>query len=158
MMLEADILMGTDTSSSHPSEIIPIMAHPPATTSDLSFEDFLKKVLKSIKGRNKKGIKLDFKDIAAVAPVLRMIEKNRKRKSLDFPIWINADIWKGPYESKKAPLDPTAFLSAVMDSKAVHFTPTLSLGWTTRYGNETGGESKESFENIDLCSPSYLTD
>jgi hypothetical protein len=43
MMIEADISLGTLASS--PSEVIPIMAHPPSTVSDLSLEMFLSEIV-----------------------------------------------------------------------------------------------------------------
>lgn len=58
MMLEADVVMGklNNISGGNYTDI-PIMAHPPATESDLSLEDFL-----TISNTNgSKGIKLDFK-------------------------------------------------------------------------------------------------
>ncbi len=42
MMLEADVNLGSLISS--PS-VLPIMAHPPDTTSDISFADFVKEVV-----------------------------------------------------------------------------------------------------------------
>jgi hypothetical protein len=65
MFIEADILIGS--SSPHP-----IMAHPPDTTSDLTFSDFLKE----IKSTNK-GLKLDFKDINALQPCFDELESQK---------------------------------------------------------------------------------
>lgn len=65
MMLEADIVMGKLVNATS-SEDIPIMAHPPANTSDLSLEDFLTKVYdynNNNVSTTKKGVKLDFKTI-----------------------------------------------------------------------------------------------
>lgn len=62
LFIEADILIGSESS-------LPIMAHPPHTTSDLTFSDFLKE-LKS----TTKGLKLDFKDINALQPCLEQLE------------------------------------------------------------------------------------
>lgn len=52
-MLEADVVLGNLNNN---TEMIPIMAHPPNTTSDLSLEDFL-----NITSNSRMGIKLDFK-------------------------------------------------------------------------------------------------
>lgn len=62
-MIEADILLGTLDSGD--GRILPIMAHPPHTTSDLSLETFLKSILAHNNGHpdNVKGVKLDFKSI-----------------------------------------------------------------------------------------------
>lgn len=53
-MLEADIVLGKCNNQSD----IPIMAHPPASESDLSLDDFLFQVINKTVN---KGIKLDFK-------------------------------------------------------------------------------------------------
>ena len=65
LFIEADILIGSSTTE-------PIMAHPPHTTSDLTFADFLKE-LKS----TSKGLKLDFKDINALQPCLNELEAQK---------------------------------------------------------------------------------
>ena len=65
LFIEADILIGSSSSS-------PIMAHPPHTTSDLTFSDFLKET----KSTNK-GLKLDFKDINALQPCLNELEAQK---------------------------------------------------------------------------------
>lgn len=56
-MIEADISLGY-VIGDVTKELRPIMAHPPANTSDLSLEDFLYIFSKS---SARKGIKLDFK-------------------------------------------------------------------------------------------------
>lgn len=65
MMLEADIVMGKLINDSS-SEDIPIMAHPPENTSDLSLEQFLTDISNHNSNNAssiKKGVKLDFKTI-----------------------------------------------------------------------------------------------
>lgn len=69
--IEADILMGT-IESEHGE--VPIMAHPPCRTSDLSFEDFWQRCLAEARHH----LKLDFKDpgtqgwVGSVHPVCGM--------------------------------------------------------------------------------------
>lgn len=70
-MVEADIVLGTVGNS---SEIIPIMAHPPNKTSDLSLADFLTAMVK----HKKKGVKLDFKTIEAFNASLELLTKHRE--------------------------------------------------------------------------------
>lgn len=65
MFIEADILIGASADA-------PIMAHPPHTTSDLTFSDFLRGVRFS-----SKGLKLDFKDINALQPCLNELEAQK---------------------------------------------------------------------------------
>jgi len=74
-MIEADVSMGTLTTNND-SSIIPIMAHPPHKTSDLSLEQFLTTILESGK---RKGIKLDFKDIDIVEPALVMLKRQENQ-------------------------------------------------------------------------------
>ncbi|CAH0750518.1 unnamed protein product [Diatraea saccharalis] len=63
-MLEADIVLGHITGKDGPP--IPVMAHPPATTSDLSLSEFLSTVKQHNNLNSKqKGVKLDFKSIEA---------------------------------------------------------------------------------------------
>lgn len=76
MMIEADVSMGTVMGRE--GKVIPIMAHPPFKTSDLSLEEFLDTVLSS---RQHKGIKLDFKEMEAVELSLQML-KTRANKVL----------------------------------------------------------------------------
>ena len=131
MMIEADIVMGTKTGS---SEIIPIMAHPPLNTSDLTFSEFLTAILKANnEDKLKKGIKLDFKQIEAVEPVLLALERHEGDDELEIPVWLNADILKGPIKSTKEPIDARRFLNL---TKRYLDSATLSLGWTTRYGRD----------------------
>jgi hypothetical protein len=74
MMIEADVSMGIVTGRE--GKFLPIMAHPPFKSSDLSLEEFLDTTLSS---RTPKGIKLDFKDMEAVELSLRTI-KTRANK------------------------------------------------------------------------------
>lgn len=74
-MLEADIVIGTVTGKEGHS--IPIMAHPPATTSDLSLEEFLSSVhqYNNVNRQKQKGVKLDFKSIEAFEKSQELIKK-----------------------------------------------------------------------------------
>ena len=66
MFIEADILMCSSPTG-------PIMAHPPHTTSDLTFADFLRGAKAS-----SKGLKLDFKDINALQSCLDELEAHKE--------------------------------------------------------------------------------
>ena len=70
MFIEADILLCRSSG-------IPIMAHPPHTTSDLTFAEFLSQVKLT-----SKGLKLDFKDIHALQPCLNELESQEDNVSL----------------------------------------------------------------------------
>ncbi len=113
MMIEGDI------SLSKNGEII--MAHPPKRESDLTFDEWIETILKF-----HKGAKLDFKDPAVVIPVLKELEKMK----IDIPIFLNADILRGPGGSDLV-FNPSEFISNCNEyySKANY----LSLGWTVGY-------------------------
>ncbi|XP_049868455.1 protein FAM151A isoform X1 [Pectinophora gossypiella] len=134
-MLEADIVMGTIRGKDGPP--LPIMAHPPATTSDLTLADFLSAVAQYNKGNSKpKGVKLDFKSIEAFEKSQDLIAKYTKPE-VNFPVWLNADILPGPVKATTKPVDPVKFLT--LGSK--HPRAVMSVGWTTNYGkNVTEGE------------------
>lgn len=141
MFLEADILLrgqGTDTQTD-----IPVMAHPPATDSDITFSQWVDNV-----AQTDRGIKLDFKSIESVIPSLRIL--NSKRDLLHQPVWLNADVLLGP-NTNKTPVNATAFLQAVNE----YFPEaTLSLGWTTGWTNtasDVGYSEGMVREMNDLC-------
>ncbi|XP_057371637.1 uncharacterized protein LOC130692528 isoform X1 [Daphnia carinata] len=124
MMIEADVSVGTITGGD--ATIMPIMAHPPLNTSDLSLEEFLDTILDS---NTTKGIKLDFKDLEVVELSLVAI-KSRASKIIG-PLWLNADILPGPVNASTKPVEALRFLSLAKD----YFPDAvLSVGWTTRFG------------------------
>ena len=76
-MIEADVQWGTLIGGHFANVAMtegPIMAHPPATSSDLSFDAFLETII----ARNRKvpdsqlGLKLDFKGTSAMSTVTDM--------------------------------------------------------------------------------------
>ncbi|NWS34777.1 F151B protein, partial [Polioptila caerulea] len=98
----------------------PILAHPPDTDSDITLQEWLALMVST-----NKGIKLDFKSLAAVGPSLELL--GQVGQPLDRPVWLNGDVLPGP-RGCCAPLDAGAFLGAVTSSCP---DATLSLGWTT---------------------------
>ncbi|NXL74664.1 F151B protein, partial [Leptocoma aspasia] len=80
----------------------PILAHPPDADSDITLQEWLAQM-----GSTNKGIKLDFKSLAAVGPSLELL--GQVGQPLDRPVWLNGDILPGPCGSC-APLDARAFL------------------------------------------------
>ncbi|XP_023366699.1 protein FAM151B isoform X1 [Otolemur garnettii] len=124
-MIEADVLLPND-GSEHGQ---PIMAHPPETNSDNTLQEWLTQVMKS-----SKGIKLDFKSLAAVEPSMMLLENVKKH--LKRPVWINADILPGPNGNSKV-VDAKPFIDTVTS----YFPDvTLSLGWTTGWHPEKVNE------------------
>ncbi|XP_037981393.1 protein FAM151B isoform X3 [Motacilla alba alba] len=98
-------------------------------------------------GSTNKGIKLDFKSLAAVGPSLELL--GQAGQALDRPVWLNGDILPGPGGSC-APLDARAFLRAVTSSCP---DATLSLGWTTGCHRGQGYEWPAVQEMWQLCLP-----
>jgi len=130
-MLEADIVMGAIIGTE--IRYTPIMAHPPAVQSDLSFQEFITTVVEFNEGKSlesRKGVKLDFKTIVAVERVVKSIQA---LQITDFPVWLNADILKGP-GGFPFPIPATKFIELCQQYLP---TNTLSIGWTTG-GNEEG--------------------
>ncbi|XP_028159771.1 protein FAM151B isoform X1 [Ostrinia furnacalis] len=134
-MLEADIVMGHINGKEGPP--IPVMAHPPATSSDLSLSDFLSTVAQyNNVNAKQKGVKLDFKSIDAFEKAQALIAPYSK-PGVTFPLWLNADILPGPVEATTPPVDPSKFLKLASG----HPRAVLSVGWTTKIGgNITEGE------------------
>jgi len=132
--VEADILLEKDTGR-------PVMAHPPATTSDLSFEAFVERFVElalhpqgsadgTASAARPLGLKLDFKDPRAVEPCLRILSAAVAKTGAAWrhPIWLNADIFTGPGGN------PTKFNANdfLRQCQAVSLpNVALSLGWTT---------------------------
>ncbi|XP_023934286.1 protein FAM151A isoform X2 [Bicyclus anynana] len=134
-MLEADIVLGHVTGKDGPP--IPIMAHPPATTSDLTLADFMAAVAQyNNVNAKQKGVKLDFKVIDAFEKSQEIIARFSKPE-VTFPLWLNADILPGPIKATTKPVDPDKFLE--LASK--HARAVLSVGWTTAHApNSSEGE------------------
>ncbi|XP_033020128.1 protein FAM151B isoform X1 [Lacerta agilis] len=116
-MIEADVLLCEEEGSGEP-----IMAHPPETSSDNTLKEWLNEIKNT-----SKGIKLDFKSLAAVNPSMKLLGDIKLRQ----PVWINADILPGPNGSNCV-VDAKAFLDTVI---SFFLDVTLSLGWTTGWIN-----------------------
>lgn len=124
-MIEADVLLPSDGSE----YTQPIMAHPPETNSDITLQEWLAEVIKS-----NKGIKLDFKSLAAVQPSMMLLDNVKLH--LKRPVWINADVLPGPNGTSRV-VDAKLFINTVTS-----FFPdvTFSLGWTTGWYPEKVNE------------------
>ncbi|XP_017359946.1 protein FAM151A [Cebus imitator] len=123
-VLEADVnVEGLGTAN---ETGVPIMAHPPAIYSDNTLEQWLDTVL----GSSQKGIKLDFKNIKAVGPSLDLLRRLTEEGKVQRPVWINADILKGPNVPISFEVNATQFLALVQEK---YPKATLSPGWTTLY-------------------------
>ncbi|XP_058159509.1 protein FAM151A [Dasypus novemcinctus] len=124
MALEADInVEGLGTAN---ETGVPIMAHPPAIYSDNTLQQWLEAVLAS----SHKGIKLDFKNIKAVGPSLDLLRQLTEAGKVRRPVWINADILRGPGVPISIQVNATQFLALLQEK---YPKATLSPGWTTLY-------------------------
>ena len=139
MMFEADVIMRYNRNDTEP-----VMAHPPANNSDLTLSEFLH-ALKS----TRKGIKLDFKSIMAVEPAMRVLDS--VYGSTDKPLWLNADIFKGPGSDSGSnpPVDANDFVTICTTT---YPNATLSLGWTTEWrdGSTNTGYTKAMVEEMEI--------
>ncbi|KAM6453817.1 protein FAM151A isoform 2-T2 [Liasis olivaceus] len=124
MALESDVtLEGYNTPKETEK---PIMAHPPDVYSDNTLQDWLKAVLRL----SNKVIKLDFKNIRTVGPSLDILVKTSSELIIDRPVWLNADILKGPNVPFDIAVNASQFLTLVQKKFP---NCTISPGWTTLY-------------------------
>lgn len=111
---------------------LPIMAHPPNITSDISLEEFLREIWNfnsRVTKEQQKGVKLDFKSTDVFQSSLEILNTMWNE---NYEIWLNADIFSGPVNNTATlPVDPTIFL---LEAKKFA-NATLSAGWTTRWGS-----------------------
>ncbi|XP_034038584.1 protein FAM151A [Thalassophryne amazonica] len=123
MILEADVTVeGYGTALEKP---IPIMAHPPHIYSDNTLDQWLDSVLNS-----RKGIKLDFKAIESVGVSLDLLNAKNRSKGINRPLWLNADIVRGPGAKLLQPVNGTRFLQLIQETFP---DVTLSPGWKVIY-------------------------
>ncbi|GAB1597491.1 protein FAM151A-like [Argonauta hians] len=117
-MIEADVVLkgqGTEKQS-----MTPIISDLPAINNGFTLKMWLEQVKMFTK-----GIKLDFRTIDAVEMSLQLLKG--MKDELQIPIWLHADILKGPFGSR-LPIDASRFIRNV---RTLFPTCTLSLGWTT---------------------------
>ncbi|MBI3961069.1 MAG: DUF2181 domain-containing protein [Chloroflexi bacterium] len=130
--VEGDISLGENGQA--------IMAHPPVTTNDLIFTDWLHAIIAA-----GKGAKLDFKTPAVVESCL----VEAKRHALGrIPLIVNADLLVGP-GGRPVVFDPNAFLA--LHQKYLPQT-ILSPGWKVS-DNGTGYSREMLTEMRELLRP-----
>jgi hypothetical protein len=130
MIIESDIRISDEGKV--------IAAHPPVKTSDLYFDDLIKKV-----AGKKKGIKLDFKD----PEVLEYCLKHLKSNPLDEPVILNADILQGN-KAGEPKIKANDFINICSEYYPQGF---LSLGWTTVADFNSPYTKENIKEMIELC-------
>lgn len=148
MMLEADVIMD-------PVNNIPIMAHPPDNTSDLTLKLFVNTVLDQSEDQ-KKGIKLDFKETQVLNASKEILQEALKGREKIPPIILNADILRGPNTDVNSTVDVDGeqFLNTFDSLKQA----VLSPGWTTDYigKNSTGYSRNNTDEMVSLLKQSAV--
>ncbi|CAB0002753.1 unnamed protein product [Nesidiocoris tenuis] len=122
---------------------LPIMAHPPDNTSDISLEEFLNTALEF--HDVSKGIKLDFKSTQAFEASIDLLERAFQDRPLYIPIWINADIMGGPGARDRQHVDPNLFLSTCSSKFPM---ATISVGWTTMFGTTDDRYTPEDIDRM----------
>ncbi|XP_063853732.1 protein FAM151B-like isoform X1 [Scylla paramamosain] len=146
MMMEADIVQGhLEGTEEDDPPLTPIMAHPPHTTSDLTFKMWLDKVIAANQAGEKKGIKLDFKQLDSVRECLDYLKAQNDK--ITFPVWLNADILPGPVDSPASPVPADDFVSTCVE---MFPQATLSLGWTTHIPPGSGGAMTSGYSRADV--------
>lgn len=121
MMIESDVIIDDVTGQ-------PVMAHPPMTSSNLSFETWLKTLMNS----SFAGAKADFKTMDAVITSLRVLNETLRLYNFTknpVMLWFNADICKGPADSSNPVIDGRRFIELCYNYAASGHV--MSLGWTT---------------------------
>ena len=145
MFLEADILLdGQDTDK---QTDVPIMAHPPAIHSDITFSEWVDRV-----SDTRKGMKLDFKSLESVAPALEILKMKHEEGKITQPVWLNADILTGPNTIAKGRNAKNVL--KIIDETFPECT--LSIGWTTGWTNTEAdlGYSMDMMREMnDLAKP-----
>ena len=132
MMLEADVLMD-------PLKNIPIMAHPPFTSSDIDLEHWINAVIQT-----NKGLKLDFKQDAAVTESYNIINRTLSTDNHQ-PIILNADILLGPNsDTDNEPVHPKLFIDLCKKFPKIIISP----GWVTQFKPNGAGYSWENVKEM----------
>ena len=140
-MLEADLMLAPPRSGT-PDAAVPtaedvIMCHPPASRSDITFDAFLRRVVRAVRAGRVVGVKLDFKHPDAVAPALALLRREglgrvglssssprggsretsestspEAARVASMPVWLNADVIRGPGGREPVHPDGAAFVDA----------------------------------------------
>jgi len=140
MMLEADIrLFGEGTVDQDRSQQLPVMAHDPVTYYDITFEEWIRKVMDS---DQRKGVKLDFKSTEGFIAALKLLKEMKDR--ISFPVWINADMLPGPNADKECNIEAKIFFDEINRNFS---QCTVSPGWITG-ANTLRGNEKGYTENM----------
>uniref|UniRef100_A0A7S3RFS5 Menorin-like domain-containing protein n=2 Tax=Emiliania huxleyi TaxID=2903 RepID=A0A7S3RFS5_EMIHU len=136
--IESDIIMAAGR---------PVMAHPPARSSDLTFEAFLDACIAD----GHRHLKLDFKVWAAVEPCLELLAARKLQLlSNGQAVWLNADIVPGPNSRKRVAIPADSFLPLCRQHCPWAL---LSLGWAVRpLGPDEAYTAEDVHAMEELCA------
>ncbi|RME51763.1 MAG: DUF2181 domain-containing protein [Caldilineae bacterium] len=143
--IEGDISEGPDGRA--------IMAHPPATESDLAYEEWIRAIVEV-----GKGAKLDFKSPAVVVPAL---EYARKIAAERIPLIVNADVFLGP-GGRVVRFQPNTFLAqyrtllpqAILSPGWV--VGSDGIGYTQQMLDEMKAYARQVRNDVTLCFHAWL--
>ncbi|KAH9499826.1 hypothetical protein Btru_076721 [Bulinus truncatus] len=135
-MISGDVILkGQGTKS---QSLVPVMAKPPATTSDITLKDWLQEVRFGTK-----GIRLHIHTPEALDISLQVLNDFSNKNPIGFPVWLHADVLPGPHGEEPV-IDIQRF---VRTQQRLFPKCTLSFGWTT--GTHTDlSQSAYSWESV----------
>ena len=116
--VECDVLLGVAQEGGQTFYDTPILAHPPNRGSDVSVASLLLRITQDSESQERiltKNLKLDFKDIRAVEPTLKLLQTSNISNPHGKSIFLNADILVGPGRRGDIPVPPDDFLQKCLD-------------------------------------------
>lgn len=134
--VECDVMLGVALEGGKTFHDTPILAHPPNTESDISVASLLLRITQEGTNQEKiltKHLKLDFKDIKAVEPTLKLLQTSNISSPHEKSIFLNADILVGPGRRGDVPVPPDDFLQKclehIVSCRDRNVSYSLSLGY-----------------------------
>lgn len=132
MVIEADvILLGQYTTE---QQLVPVMAHPPVVTSDISLAEWLNLIK-----FHSKAFKLDFKSSESVEISLQKLKESQE--DFHIPIHLSAAVLNGANAHLSAEKTVDALQFIRLCSKSFPQS-TIALGWVTERSQLEGGEGE----------------
>jgi len=119
-MVSGDVLLqGQGTQG---QKLVPVMALPPDTESDINLKDWLHETRYGTK-----GIKLHIHSMEAVEISLQILKDFNELHPMKYPVWLHIDVLQGPH-GKHPKIDFKRFIKI---QQRLFPKCTLSLGWST---------------------------
>lgn len=135
--VECDVILGDAHEGGKTFHDTPILSHPPNTKSNISVASLLHRITHEGASRERiltKNLKIDFKDIRAVEPTLKLLEASNISNPDGKCIYLNADIFVGPGRRGDVPVPADDFLQKCLEhifscrvsQECVSFLPSFS--------------------------------